>query len=160
MKEVLCERPSVERGVGMLRQGNKFKPLFSSLTDEWRTPKSLYTQLDQEFHFNHDPCPTSKGFRETDGLGDWKERNFVNPPYSQIKTWIKKGYEESLKGKLCVFLVASRTDSPWFHDYVLPYAKEIRFLKGRLKFNGYHKPAPFPSVVIIFDGRLIHEPNL
>jgi len=132
------------------RQENKFKPLFSSSKDEWNTPKSLYDQLDCEFHFNHDPCPESSTFRNSDGLGSWKERNFINPPYSQVKDWIKKGYEESLKGKLCVFLVASRTDAPWFHDYVLPYAKEIRFLRGRLKFSGFQKPAPFPSCVIVF----------
>jgi site-specific DNA-methyltransferase (adenine-specific) len=133
------------------------KVLFSSYSDDWNTPKTLYDQLDREFHFNFDPCPKSEGFRPTDGLGTWKERNFVNPPYSQVKIWIKNGYEQSLKGKLCVFLVASRTDAPWFHDYVLPYAKEIRFIRGRLKFNDSTKPAPFPSCIVIFDGRKQEE---
>jgi site-specific DNA-methyltransferase (adenine-specific) len=136
-----------------MEQNKKLKPLFSSLTDEWRTPTSLYEQLDKEFNFNNDPCPLQKGFRWIDGFGSWKERNFVNPPYSHVKEWIKHGFEESLKGKLCVFLVASRTDTSWFHEYVLPYAKEIRFIRGRLDF-GYGKyKAPFPSCIVIFDGR-------
>jgi site-specific DNA-methyltransferase (adenine-specific) len=130
------------------------KILFSSVSDEWNTPKSLYEQLDKEFHFNHDPCPSyHHDFRTFDGLGNWKERNFINPPYSQVDIWIKKGYEESLKGKLCVFLVASRTDTRWFHNYVLPFAKEIRFLRGRLHFSGAKDHAPFPSCIIIFDER-------
>jgi len=145
MKELLSdERPSLE---------NKFKPLFSSLTDEWRTPQSLYEQLDSEFHFDHDPCPMVDGFRTCDGLGDWKQRNFINPPYSKVKTWIKHGYEQSVKGKLCVFLVAARTDTTWFHEYVLPYAKEVRFIRGRLNFSTGKFNAPFPSCIIVFDGR-------
>jgi len=140
----------------LFQQENKLKPLFSSLSDHWNTPKSLYEKLDQEFHFNYDPCPSSSSFRDFDGLGVWKERNFINPPFSQVAKWIKHGYGESQCGKLCVFLVASRTDTAWFHDYVLPFAKEIRFIRGRLRFNDSPDPlkrAPFPSCIIIFDGR-------
>ena len=30
--------------------------LYSSNSDEWATPKEIYKQLDDEFHFNLDPC--------------------------------------------------------------------------------------------------------
>ena len=76
-------------------------------------------------------------------------RTFVNPPYSQIETWIKKGYEESQQDKLVVFLIPSRTDTRWWHEYVMK-AAEIRFIKGRLKFEGGKHNAPFPSCVVIF----------
>jgi site-specific DNA-methyltransferase (adenine-specific) len=125
--------------------------LFSSLKQDWKTPKEFYEGLKKEFNFDFDPCPVNPTFN---GLEiEWGKRNFINPPYNEVSKWIKKGYEESLKGKLCVFLTASRTDTRWFHDYVLPYAKEIRFIKGRLKFDDYNNSAPFPSVVIVFDGR-------
>jgi len=128
-----------------------FTPLFSSTSDNWNTPESFYKKLDEEFHFNFDPCPPNPTF---DGLNiEWKERNFINPPYSQAKHWIKKGYEESLKEKLCVFLIASRTDTKAFHDYILPYAKQIRFIRGRLKFSNCKNSAPFPSCIVVFDGR-------
>lgn len=138
------------------------KVLFSSFKDQWNTPKHIYEQLDKEFHFNYDPCPSSSTFRDFDGLGVWKERNFINPPFSEVARWIKHGYGESQCGKLCVFLVASRTDTAWFHDYVLPFAKEIRFIRGRLYFTQINQKwhevkrnmrAPFPSCIIVFDGR-------
>jgi len=125
--------------------------LFSSARQNWKTPKIFYEKLNNEFNFDFDPCPVNP---TVDGLEiEWKKRNYINPPYSEVSKWIKKGYEESSKGKLCVFLTASRTDTRWFHDYVLPYAKEIRFIKGRLRFDDCQNSAPFPSVVIVFDGR-------
>ena len=30
------------------------------------------------------------------------------------------------------------TSTKLFHEYILPNAKEIRFVKGRLKFEGYN----------------------
>lgn len=125
--------------------------LFSSQSDNWRTPEKIYNELNKEYNFDFDPCPLKEN-PEFDGLEiEWGKRNFINPPYSEVAKWIKKGYEENKKGKLCVFLVASRTDTKWFHEYVLPYAKEIKFIKGRLKFGGHSNSAPFPSVVIIFE---------
>ncbi len=51
-------------------------------------------------------------------------------------------------------LVASRTDTKWFHK-LMEYAKEIRFIKGRLKFDNYKNSAPFPSAIIILKPKLI-----
>lgn len=47
-------------------------------------------------------------------------------------------------------LVPARTDTLWFHDYVYNKAKEIRFIKGRLKFGEAKNSAPFPSMVVIY----------
>ena len=68
--------------------------------------------------------------------------SFVNPPYSAIKDWIAKDYQEWQKGKTVVFLIPSRTDTRWWHDYVMQ-ATEIRFIKGRLKFGDAKNSAPF-----------------
>jgi len=125
------------------------KGLFTSIKDDWRTPKKFYEELDKEFNFDFDPCPTNPTF---DGLSiEWKKRNFVNPPYGrEIGKWIKKGYEEWKKGKTVVFLIPSRTDTRWWHNYIMK-STEIRFIKGRLRFEGYSGgSAPFPSAVVIF----------
>mgnify|MGYP001592246937 CR=1 FL=1 len=123
--------------------------LFSSRTGKWNTPKDCYDKLNQEFCFDFDPCPENPSF---DGLSHvWGKRNFVNPPYYEIKKWMQKGYEEYAKGNLVVFLVPARTDTIWWHDIVMKYAKEIRFIKGRLKFGNATNSAPFPSCIIIFD---------
>ena len=48
-------------------------------------------------------------------------------------------------------LLPARTDTKWFHDFVLGKA-EIRFVKGRLKFGDSKNSAPFPSMVVVFYG--------
>lgn len=75
---------------------------------------------------------------------------FCNPPYGrELPKWVKKCYEESLKGTLVVMLIPARTDTRWFHDYIYGKA-EIRFIKGRLRFGNAKQSAPFPSMVVIY----------
>lgn len=136
------------------------KALFSSRTDEWSTPQSVFEELNKEFHFNLDPCATKdnakcrKFFTKAqDGLKqNWQGYNvFCNPPYGRkIKEWVIKAYEESLKpNTTVVMLIPARTDTSYFHDYI--YGKsEIRFIRGRLKFGNAKNSAPFPSMVVIY----------
>lgn len=124
---------------------------FSSQRLDWKTPKAVYQILDAEFNFDFDPCPTNpKG----DGLSiEWGKCNYVNPPYGrEIPKWIAKGYEEYQKGKTVVFLIPSRTDTQWWHKFVMK-ADEIRFIKGRLKFDDQENSAPFPSAIVIFNAK-------
>lgn len=37
--------------------------LFSSNTDEWATPQDFFDKLNQEFHFNLDPCADSQNHK-------------------------------------------------------------------------------------------------
>ena len=122
---------------------------FSSASDRWATPSAVYEALDREFHFDFDPCPLDGN---QDGLAslflEWRNhRAFVNPPYNrQIGKWLERG----LEADIAVFLLPARTDVSWFHRIVLPYAREIRFLRGRLKFGDATNGAPFPSMVVVF----------
>jgi hypothetical protein len=108
----------------------KMKVHFSSASPHWSTPLDVYAELYAEFNFNDDPCPLHG---EVDGLSrSWGSSTFCNPPYGRvIGDWIRKGYEESLEGKTVVFLIPSRTDTRWWHDFVMK-ADEIRFCRGRL----------------------------
>lgn len=120
---------------------------FKSERQNWKTPKAFYQALDAEFSFDFDPCPSNP---RVDGLTiEWGKCSFVNPPYNQLKAWLKKGYEEHLKGKTVVFLIPSRTDTDAWHRYVMK-ASEIRFIKGRLRFDEHKNSAPFPSAVVVF----------
>lgn len=133
--------------------------MFSSKSNEWETPQDLFDKLNKEFNFTLDPCSTHDNFKckkhytiEEDGLKqDWfGEVVFVNPPYGrEISKWVKKSYEEWQKGVTVVMLIPSRTDTKWFHDYILGKA-EVRFIKGRLKFGDNTNSAPFPSMIIVF----------
>ena len=119
---------------------NRKLPRFTG-HDNRATPRELYDLLNSDFDF--DPCPLG-GEKSFDGLSvDWGNRNYVNPPYSNVRPWIEK----ALKGKLCVLLLKVDTSKRVFHDLILPNASEIRFLKGRIKFTG--KPAPFPSMLVV-----------
>lgn len=123
------------------------KALFTSLRQDWRTPKAFYQSLDAEFNFTFDPCPKLPSF---DGLScEWGERSFCNPPYKDLKKWIPKAFLEAKKGKIVVLLVPARTDTIWWHEYCLK-AQEIRFIKGRLSFDDDGGRATFPSAIIIF----------
>ncbi len=134
------------------------KVLFSSQKTQWETPGWLFNELDREFGFNLDVCATEENAKcamyfspEDDGLSqDWMGLTcFMNPPYGRgIGEWIKKAYEENLKGATVVCLLPARTDTRWFHNYIYGKA-EIRFLRGRLKFVGAKNSAPFPSMVTV-----------
>lgn len=127
----------------------------------WSTPQEFFNKLNEEFNFNLDPCSTHENAKckkhftiVEDGLKqDWEGQTvFCNPPYGRgIKDWIKKCYEESLKpNTTVVMLIPARTDTIYFHKYIYKKAKEIRFLKGRLKFGEAKNAAPFPSMVVVF----------
>ena len=123
--------------------------LFKSNSDNWKTPEMVYSKLNEEFKFDFDPCPLNDT-PTFDGLSiEWGNCNFVNPPYSQISKWCKKAVEEWIKGKTVVMLIPSRTDTKYWHEYIMK-ATEIRFIKGRLKFGDSKNSAPFPSAVIVF----------
>jgi hypothetical protein len=134
------------------------RSLFSSKKKTWQTPKKLYADLHAEFNFDCDPCfLVGESIHAKDMLGSsWGSRCFVNPPYGPKLTgqWVKKAREESLKGKLIVLLLPSRTDTKWFHEILIEGGAEIRFIKGRLYFDDGMGPAPFPSLIAIFNGGL------
>ena len=105
-------------------------------SDNWATPKELYDKLNAQYNFDFDPCPLNSDF---DGLViEWGKRNFINPPYSRKlkEAFVIKAIQESFKDKLCIMLLPVSTSTKLFHSYILPNAKDIQFLKGRVKFLG------------------------
>lgn len=123
--------------------------------DSVGTPKELFHELDEEFHFTFDPCPFTLR-PKWDGLRiEWGKNNFVNPPYSNIAAWLKKGVIELKKGKLSVFLITAKTNTLYWKEYVVPYASEVRFITERIKFNGYKKGFPLALSLVIFDPKKI-----
>lgn len=146
------------------------KTMFSSATDLWDTPQDFFDRLNAEFHFTLDPC--SNGInakckkyytpKENGLIKDWSgERVFMNPPYGRvIGDWVRKAYEEGTKpNTLVVALIPARTDTKYWHDYVMK-AEEIRFVRGRLKFGNGKNNAPFPSAVVIFRKHERKEPRI
>jgi phage N-6-adenine-methyltransferase len=141
------------------------KALLSSKKMDWRTPQAFFDDLNREFHFVLDAAAMPENAKctqyftpETDGLSrSWDVGGsvFCNPPYGRkIGQWVQKAYSEYVRGAVTiVMLIPARTDTSYFHDYIYGKA-EIRFLRGRLKFEDENgaamNPAPFPSMVVIF----------
>lgn len=135
--------------------------LFSSKSVIWETPQDLFDKLNAEFHFDLDVCALPENAKcekyytpEDDGLlQPWNGICWCNPPYGRtIGKWIQKAYETFAVGGTVVMLLPARTDTKWFHEYIYNKA-EIRFIKGRLKFGNSKNAAPFPSMIVVFDGK-------
>lgn len=147
--------------------------LFSSKKSDWETPQVLFDTLNEEFKFELDVAASKTNHKckkfytpKDNGLiMPWSDSNWCNPPYGrQIYNWVKKANDElTNKQNLTVMLIPARTDTKWFHEFIYnkPWV-DVRFLKGRLKFeidgkplldkNGKPQPATFPSMLVIFGG--------
>lgn len=131
-------------------------------TDNWLTPEKVYNELNNEFHFDFDPCPYNPGEIINDGLLiEWGNSNFVNPPYSPElkKAFVLKAVEEQKKGKRSVLLIPAQTGTKLFHDIILPNAKEVRFRRGRIQFEKLNENGervklksgnPLDSMIVVF----------
>ena len=90
----------------------------------------------------------------------WISNNtWLNPPYGrQMPKFIQRALNQVQEGNTnrVVCLIASRTDTKIFQEVIFPYASELYFIKGRIKFlkNGEKvQGANFASVFVVFDQR-------
>lgn len=137
-----------------------FTNKFESTSEEWETPDNVYLPLAEEFVFDRDVAASSQNAKtlsffskSEDGLlQEWTGTCWMNPPFGrQLKHWVIKAYESSEKGAVVVCLLPAKTNTNWWHDYCMK--GEIRFLRGRPKFNGAKHGLPFPLAIVIFGKR-------
>jgi hypothetical protein len=130
---------------------------FFQKNDDVKTPQTVFDTLDRYFHFDHDPCPFEhhRTFECPNGLDrnkKWGKSNYVNPPYSQIKIWLKRVTEEQKKGNTSVCLVTARTNSQYWQKYVFPSANYIGFLERGIVFVGFPRAIPIPLAIVVYMG--------
>lgn len=105
---------------------------------EWYTPPEVFEALG--LNFDLDPCspvggvpwiPVTQRIISPNGLFQpWFGRVWMNPPYGQeTPNWMAK-FIEHHNG---IALVFARTDTKWFHDYVIQ-ADALLFTQGRIRF--------------------------
>ena len=133
------------------------KNKFTSNKQEYATPIELFKVLNDEFHFTLDVCADSQNRKvenfiseNEDALSmDWRGICWMNPPFKNVKKWIMKAYNESIKhDSIVVCLIMAKTNTNWWHDYCM--MGEIRFIRGRPKFEGCIHGLPNPLAVVIF----------
>jgi len=136
--------------------------------DDWGTPPDFYERLDAEFGFELDAAAWDWNAKAPAWLTifdgslslDWtwvcrevlgvEPIIYLNSPYGRsIGDWMAKAHLEGSRGATVVCLIPSRTDTKWFHDYVMR-SLEVRLVRGRLRFEGAENSAPFPSAVVVF----------
>ena len=115
--------------------------------DHWNTPQWIKDMFNGYF----DPCPNDP---QVNGLAiDWKEFNYVNPPYSQPLDWVLKAIEENKKGKFIVMLLRMDTSTRWF-SLLQEAEAEFLWFAGRLHFSDTGKPANFPSMLVVLKKKI------
>ena len=122
-------------------------------TDSYLTPDFILKMFDGWF----DPCPYNDN-PEIDGLKiEWKDKTFVNPPYSKPLPWVEKAIEESKKGKIIALLLKCDTSTKvWLKLHEIN--ANIMLFNGRLRFrkkewDHFDKvPAMFPSMLVVLYG--------
>ena len=94
-------------------------------------------------------------------LGSWRRGILQSALRTRDRQVGSKGFRGSAGGGYpIVLLIPARTDTAYFHDYIYGKA-EIRFVRGRLRFTdddgNAADPAPFPSMVVIYNGERVKE---
>jgi phage N-6-adenine-methyltransferase len=145
------------------------KNRFEAKSVEYETPDSIFAPLNNEFGFTVDVCATQENKKVTqcytkaeNGLEKkWEGVCWCNPPYGrEMPQWIRKAYQTAQSGMgTVVMLIPARTNTTWWHDLCM--RGEIRFLKGRPKFNNGKHGLPFPLALVIFRQNIDnHQPLL
>src|SRR3990167_2425708 len=113
----------------------------------WITPPEIYKALDDEFHFDFDPCPYP--YNGIDGTEiEWGKNTYLNPPFrkSDAKNgkgptaFIRKAIEENKKGKNIVIMINTNA----FINMLIEAGAEMRSLK-RVKWLDGKTGEPWKS---------------
>lgn len=132
------------------------KGRFVSNNQSWETPIELFKQIDAMFNFTRDVCATEQNkkvqcfWSEQDSCLEkekWDGVNWMNPPFKNMKDFIKKAYEQK-DNAITVCLIPARTNTKWWHDYCMK--GEIYFIEGRPKFGDAEHGLPQPLALVVF----------
>lgn len=117
------------------------------LKEYWITPPEIYSKLDEEFHFDFDPCPYPyQGFDGTEM--DWGNSTYLNPPFRKADgqngkgptAFIRKAIEENKKGKNVVVMINTNA----FINMLIEAGAEMRSM-GRVKWLDGKTGQPWKS---------------
>lgn len=148
--------------------------------DDRETAPCVWIPLHAEFDFTIDVAAshanakvqrycTLAGGQLGNGLEvSWAaERVWCNPPFSRLRPWIEKAWDERNAELVCILLPNNRGEQPFFQDLIEPYRDRpgsiltTRNLRKRRPFlsagkeigNRTSKSPPFGLTLVIWDRR-------
>ena len=104
---------------------------FQQISNCYLTPPELVEKalkLINKDKFDLDTCcseeniPANEYYKELEHNGltePWKQFNWCNPPFDTSRKWVHKAYTEQFKGNTTVMLLPVRTETAYWHDYIL-----------------------------------------
>jgi DNA N-6-adenine-methyltransferase Dam len=122
-----------------------------SKDDLWLTPRHIAEAIRAAFEGTIvcDPCSPPDDVEqyvnadvryteEQDGLdretNPWYDRTFVNPPFSEVRPWIRRAIEEAASGKRIYMLLPVHPDTD-YQAAVLNAARDYFLIEGRVAFG-------------------------
>lgn len=82
----------------------------------------LLDNIPAKFRYRKDGLYSAKNNKlsESNGLnGTWFPYNWCNPPFSICEDFVKKAVAEQKKGHTTYMLIPARTETKYWHDYIL-----------------------------------------
>jgi len=121
----------------------------------WITPPDMYRALDEEFHFDFDPCPYPLPAGWNGVAVPWGQSNYVNPPFRKSDgmhgagptAFIRKAIQEKNEGKSSVIVIPTMA----FINMLLEAGAEARSM-GRVHWLDAETGEPWknPSCITAF----------
>lgn len=159
------------------------------LVDDRETPPCVWVPLDAEFRFTIDVAAstentkcvrycTTSGFHigkilvrpDADGLAvPWGgERVWCNPPYSGLRPWVERAWDENDAELVVLLLPNNRGEQPFWQRLIEPYRdragsivttrnlpkRRAFMMRGSVIGNRTSKNPPFGLVVVVWDRRV------
>lgn len=134
--------------------------------DDWGTPKAFFEWLTNKYDIVCDLAATKenklcKKFispEKNSLISDWGKYvkgdgqfGFCNPPYSEVAKFLYKAHMECHENLVpSIFLVAARPGTNYWRNHVHGVA-HVKFIIGRLKFEGAKDFAPFESAILEYN---------
>ena len=135
--------------------GDFDKNRFKSTNQDWETPDDLYEKINSLFNFTMDVCASKENTKCESFYSEenscltkkWSGVCWMNPPYRNMKNFIKKAYDERFNA-VTVCLIPARTNTRWWHEWCMK--GEVLFICGRPKFKGCVHGLPQPLALVVF----------
>jgi hypothetical protein len=131
---------------------NTREKMLNSEKRYWLTPPDVYKKLNDEFHFDFDPCPNPLPLGHNALLMDWGKSNFLNPPFRKKDAvdgkgptfFVRKAIEENRKGKTVVITIPVQA----YVNLLMDAGAELRSL-GRVRWLECDTKEPWKSPISI-----------